>query len=340
MPSQMQVAFLEGPERITIAEAPVPRPGPGEVLLRVALCGLCGTDVHAYRLFPYRKPVVMGHEMVGEIAELGSDVENWKVGERVALNPLLRCGSCFWCRRGQWDLCPSTLRGSAGGFAQFRVAEAVYLHRMPPSLQFTEAALTEPVAVALHAVGNSGLRLGDWVVIYGAGAIGLLTLVVVKEAGAQEVYTVEVSSLRAQVARTLGADRVLIPGQEEVLSEIQKRTGVGADVVFECAGAAGAVESAGKVVRRGGEIVFVGSSLEPVPVPLRAWLVKGIRCRFMINYGDEFAQALEWLGRKRVSSEKVISGVIPLKRIATDGFQPLMASEAAGRILVDPWMEG
>jgi (R,R)-butanediol dehydrogenase/meso-butanediol dehydrogenase/diacetyl reductase len=176
-------------------------------------------------------------------------------------------------------------------------------------------------------------------VIYGAGAIGLLTLVVVKEAGAQEVYAVEVSSLRAQVARTLGADRVLIPGQDEVLSEIQKRTGIGADVVFECAGAAGAVESAGKVVRRGGEIVFVGSSLEPVPVPLREWLVKGIHCRFLINYGDEFPQALEWLGRKRVPTEKVISGVIPLKRIAADGFRPLMASEAPGKILVDPWME-
>ena len=91
---------------------------------------------------------------------------------------------------------------------------------------------------------------------------------------------------------------------------------------------------------QGDAIIPLDSSLEPVPVPLRAWLVKGIRCRFMINYGDEFAQALEWLGRKRVSSEKVISGVIPLKRIATDGFQPLMASEAAGRILVDPWMEG
>src|ERR1041385_3251328 len=213
----MRALLLSKPAHLEIADLPMPSPGPDEVLVRVAACGICGSDVHGYDGSSGRRipPLVMGHEAAGTVAEIGSRVEGLARGDRVTFDSTLYCGDCDFCRRGEVNLCDrrQVIGVScqdfrrAGAFAEFVVVPSRIVYRLPDSLPFTEAAMLEAVAVALHAVSLAPAA-ADAVVV-GAGMIGLLIVQALRVAGCSRVLVTDVDESRLKLAEKLGADATL-----------------------------------------------------------------------------------------------------------------------------------
>ena len=256
-----------GPGNVGVRDIPEPAPAAGQVLIKVAAAGICGTDLHIYHdEFKTKPPVVLGHELSGEVVALGDGVEDVALGTRVTTETYFStCGVCRYCRTGHENLCLNRRSiGSAvnGGFTSYVVVPAENVHPLPENLSFEAGALTEPLACVVHgALGTPTVRPGDVAVIAGPGAIGLLTLQVVKAAGAAVVMLgTGADAGRLELARTLGADEVLNVEQDEVEVLVRDLTseGLGADVVYECSGAGPAAQQLLKLVRRQGRYVQIG----------------------------------------------------------------------------------
>jgi len=262
----MKVATGVG--QLEICDIPEPSPAPTEVKIKVHSAGICGTDLHIYHNeFKVRPPVVLGHEISGEIVEIGTAVtSNLKIGNRVTSETYYQtCGSCMYCRRGERNLClnrHSIGSGVNGGFTQYLVVPAANIHKLPDNVDFEAGALTEPLACVVHAVLNSrSINPGDVAVVAGPGAIGLLTLQVLKAAGATVVMLgTNVDANRLDLAAQLGADYIINVQQDspEALVKDITQEGLGADVVYECSGAGPAAQQLLKLVRRQGRYVQIG----------------------------------------------------------------------------------
>lgn len=267
----MKAALFERPGLFHIVQRDLRRMDKGEVLVRVEACGICGTDLHIVdgtsRSTP---PVVLGHEYCGQIEDAGK-IPGLAHGMRVAIDPNISCGSCYYCRRGLVHLCEN-LRALGvdidGGMAEYCIVPEKQLHRLPEGMTADEGALIEPVSCAVHGVDKANIRAGDIVAILGGGAIGLVMLQLVKNAGAAQTILVEpVEAKRAQ-ARALGADLVIDPSSEDVSARIAERTGVGADVVIECVGKPSTMQQAIAIARRGGVVEFFGVCPVGVTIPV------------------------------------------------------------------------
>lgn len=258
----MKAALFEGPHRLHVAEKPLHPLQDEEVLIRVESCGVCGTDVHILegtsRSTP---PVVLGHEYAGIVEEVGRSVKGVRVGQRVAIDPNISCGTCDYCRRGLVHLC-SNLRALGvdidGGMAECSVVPASQAYPLPEGLSLEASAFVEPVSCVLHGIDRAHLQSGDTVVIVGAGTIGLIMLQLVRNAGATQVIVVEPLEHKREMARKLGAGEVIDPFACDVKSAVFDLTGLGADVVIECAGTGQAVELALALPRRGGVVELFG----------------------------------------------------------------------------------
>src|SRR5579871_3367321 len=214
----MKALLLSSYRNLELADLPVPAPAPDEVLIRVAACGICGSDVHGYDGSSGRRipPIVMGHEAAGTIAAVGSAVKTFAVGDRVTFDSTVYCGECPNCRRGNINLCDSrqVLGVScgeyrrAGAFAEFVAVPARILHHLPPNLPFEEAAMLEAAAVAIHAVSLAPLAAGDTALVVGAGTIGLLCLQALRAAGCSRILIADVDSTRLQLAASFGGTPV------------------------------------------------------------------------------------------------------------------------------------
>lgn len=275
--STMRAAVYAAPGSIDVKDVAVPEVGPADVLLRVRNCGICGSDVHSYRTGQFVLPgQVVGHEFVGETVDVvGEAVDGISVGERVTGFSINVCGTCFWCSRGAFPLCPELFHGSTGyglpgAFAEHVVIRdallGVSVHKLPDGLADSVAATVEPVSVAVGALSETKVQTGDQVVVLGAGPIGNACIQVAKAAGAGAVYAVETDELRQRLALEAGADAVHDPRSGDLLTWVQKQTGVGrhhfgaggmADLVLDCAGVPATVEACFEVVRPGGTIGFV-----------------------------------------------------------------------------------
>ncbi|MBT8359784.1 MAG: alcohol dehydrogenase catalytic domain-containing protein, partial [Deltaproteobacteria bacterium] len=242
----MYAAVLSGEKSITVQQVEKPAISANEVLVKVELCGICGTDLHAY-LHPGLCPVgtIFGHECAGVAAEVGSSVDHVKVGDRVAVHPAPGCGTCLNCLRGHDNACDELNIGNSlerpGAFAEFvRIARPEHaLYKIPETMSFAEAALIEPLATAFHAVRQSHIKSGDCAVVLGCGPIGLAVVQYLNLIGAGKIIVVEISAVRGELAVQLGADLVLDPITEgaELFSKVQVETGgEGAAVVYECTG--------------------------------------------------------------------------------------------------------
>lgn len=259
----MKAAVCESSRNITIKEVRMPQPGPDEALIRVRASGICGSDIRAYMgMHPaVVYPVTLGHEFAGEIAALGENVEGFEIEDDVIVEPLFPCGECAMCLAGDYNLCEDLVMTGyqmPGSFAEYTLAKAEFLYHKDESLSFNEAALIEPLAVALHAVKRAGIGIGDMVVIQGAGGIGLLTMQVAKKAGAMVIVT-DISTDKLHLAADLGADYVVnvaMSDLHELLMAITKDRG--ADIVIECAGNSETLAETVGLVRKGGTIVLVG----------------------------------------------------------------------------------
>jgi L-iditol 2-dehydrogenase len=298
MKAVMKVA--PGVGNIELREIDEPEVGAGQVKIKVHAAGLCGTDLHIYKdEFRSWPPVVLGHEVAGEIADTGEGVEGVQVGERVTTETYFStCGVCRYCRNGQTNLCLARRSiGSAvnGGFTQYLIVPAKNIHRLPPTVSFEAGALTEPLACVVNGVllNAPTVVAGDTAVIAGPGAIGLLTLQVLKSAGATVVMLgTNADEERLALARALGADHVLNIQQHEPLALVQEisEEGMGADVVYECSGAGPAAQQLLQLVRRRGRYVQIGLFGRAV-----SWDLDQLCYKELVATGSNASTPASWL---------------------------------------------
>ncbi|MEJ5375424.1 MAG: zinc-binding dehydrogenase [bacterium] len=312
-----------GPGNVDVVDTKEPRPQQGEVLIRVCMAGVCGTDLHIlHGLFPkVRPPVTLGHEFCGEVVEVGSGVRGWKPGDRVTVESASGfCGNCVHCVEGQTQRCEERLAfGYArdGGFAPFVTARASALHRLPDHVDFQEGALCEPLACATHAVmERSSLLCGQMALVAGPGPIGLLVLQVARAVGA-EVILVGTSEDRERLDLGLGmgARHVLVAGGAQNSELIGQWThGAGVDVAFECSGSIASFSSCIQWVKKGGQVVQVGLLGKEEILDLDSITYKEVELRgcFAHNHRS-WEKAIDLLQRKEVSLLPLVSGIYSLE---------------------------
>ena len=264
----MLVAELAAPRQFQLVEQPIADPSPGEVQVRVDAVGICGSDLHAYSEgaigdTPCQYPMVLGHEPAGTVVRAGAGVTGWSAGDRAALEPALYCYHCEPCRTGHHNVCEN-LRflgnpGYPGFFREFVNLPVSNLLPIPANLSLEHATLVEPLAVALHSMQFAAIRPGESVAVFGAGPIGLLTIVCLKVAGAGRIWAIEPLAHRREMARQMGADAVLDPAQGDAAAQILADTGRrGADCVIDCAAKEHTTNQAIRAARWAGRVVITG----------------------------------------------------------------------------------
>ena len=276
----MLAAFCTGKEAITVREADQPRPGPGDVLVRVRVCGICGSDLHFYGgSFPIPPDLSMGHEFAGEVAELGDGVTGFAVGDRVAVEPARRCTRCEYCLAGRYHLCRKRdFTPGNGALAEYVSLPAYMLHKLPDEVDFEVGALTEPLAVSVHGLHLVNVRAGERVLVMGCGTIGLMSILAARAMGA-EVAAIYRHDHQGEAALAAGAGRVLRDGETAGLEK------EGFDVVVETVGGhAPTLAQALGIVRPGGRISVLGVFTQPATLNALGLVLKEVTMVGGITY--------------------------------------------------------
>ena len=319
----MKALLLSSYKHLELADLPAPTPGPDEVLLRVAACGICGSDVHGYDGSSGRRipPIVMGHEAAGVIAAVGSSVKNFAVGDRVTFDSTVYCGECANCKRGDVNLCDRRqVVGVScgdyrrhGAFAEFLSVPARILYRLPDSFRYEEAALLEATAVAIHGVNLAELSGNETALVVGAGTIGILTLQALRAAGCSRVFVTDVDENRLALAKDLGATETLLSGDSLLPAILSRTENNGVDVVLECVGRDETVAASIDSVRKGGTVVLVGNITPNVNLPLQKVVTRQIRLQGSCGSAGEYPQAIEWMAAGKIQVKPLITAVAPLE---------------------------
>lgn len=336
----MKAAKIFGARDIRVEEAELPLLEAGKVLVKVDYAGICGSDMHEYLAgtFPIRTQPVLGHEFSGTVTEVGNGVTSLKPGDKVAVEPLIACGHCASCRRGMANLCTNSSGygySLSGGFAEYAVVRQENAFKLPEGMDVKLGALVEPTAVAVHAVRQSSLRLGDSAAIFGAGPIGLLLLQAVKAAGASEIFVVEVSDERREKALELGATHVLNPVETDAVTKIKELTDGGVDVAFDAAGVQATFLSGVNAVRKGGEFKVVSLWEQPVTFSPNSFVKTEAKITGSYAYVNLFPEVIRLLARGIIDGNKVITSLIPLDDIVEKGFETLTKDRKQCKILID-----
>jgi len=335
MSEEMPVAVYRAPGEVAVEQRPVPSPGPGQVLVEVGHCGICGSDIHLM-LEGWGKPgLVGGHEFTGTVTAVGPDAGDWTVGDEVVGGPSPRCGSCRRCREGKPSQCErrsGTVDSHLdnGAFARYILVDAQSLLRLPPGLAARDAALAEPLAVALHGITRSGITDQDTAMVFGAGPIGALTIVALVARGIP-VTVVEPGEARRRLARELGATDTVAPDELETYPpwEPERLSPRAVDVVLECSGKKAAMQAGFHQLRRGGRLVLVGAGIEaPSFDPNRLILNELEICGSFVYDADGFDQALALLASGAVPASLLIDP----HDIGLDGISVALEDLASGRI--------
>ena len=334
----MKALMLEQYENLQVIDMPEPACGPDEVLIRVAACGICGSDVHGYDGGSGRRipPIVMGHEAAGTIERVGADVTEYKLGDRVTFDSTVYCGQCEFCLRGEVNLCDNrqVLGVSCGdyrrngAFAELVAVPARILYRLPESFPMEEAAMLEAVSVALHGVRVTELKGGETALVIGAGMIGLLTAQAAREAGCSSVLIADIDAARLQMAADVGIPDTLQLSGNDLVAEVLRRTeGRGVDVVLEAVGRAETVVASIECVRRGGTVTLIGNIQPEVPLPLQRVVTREVRLQGSCSSAGEYTEAIRLLASGAITVKPLISAVSPLDE-AANWFKRLHAREA------------
>jgi L-iditol 2-dehydrogenase len=316
----MKALLLSEYRRLDLTDVATPEPQAGEVLLRVAACGICGSDVHGYDGSSGRRipPIVMGHEASGVVAAIGKGVSGFSEGDRVTLDSTVYCGECANCLRGDINLCDrrEVLGVScgdyrrAGAFAEFVSVPARIIHKLPDALAFEDAALLEAVAVALHAVSLVTIAPGSTALVVGAGTIGLLLQQTLRVAGCSRVFVADPDRTRLVLSQKLGATETLSENVAQRVSELTNGNGV--DVVAEAVGKSESIATSIDCVRKGGTVVLVGNITPEVKIHLQKVVSRQLRLQGSCASAGEYPRAIELMSQGQIQVKPLITAVAPL----------------------------
>jgi L-iditol 2-dehydrogenase len=334
-----RAAVLYAVGDVRVEDRPVPVPGPREVLVEVRSVGVCGSDVHYYEHgriadFVVREPMILGHEAAGVIVALGERADKHQIGQRVAMEPGVPCGSCHQCRVGRYNLCPYVRFFATppidGAFATFVVIDEDFAHPVPDSLSDDAAALIEPFSVGLWACRKAGVQPGESVLVTGAGPIGLLAMQAARCAGAGELTITDVNPSRLELARKLGASRTL-----DVRSEPLADAGVQADVLLECSGNLTAVTEGFGSLLPAGRAVLVGMGGDDVPLPLGLIQARELIVTGTFRYANIYPAAIALAATGQVDLDSLVTGRYGLDD-AEEALKASRSDPAAVKTVVAP----
>jgi L-iditol 2-dehydrogenase len=333
--------------RFEVRDVPKPEIAANEVLVEVKACGICGSDVHGMDGSSGRRkpPIIMGHEASGVVVEVGESVQRWQRGDRVTFDSTVYCGNCHFCRRGDVNLCDNrqVLGVSCdefkrdGALAQYVAVPELIVVGLPDGVSFEQAAMVEPVSIAVHAVARVPVQLNDTGVVIGAGVIGLLTIQALKARGCGFVMAVDTRQDRLDLARQLGADKCFNPEECDVVDEVMKRTGGrGADLAMEAVGFAPTVEMAVNAVRKGGSVGLVGNLSPAVELPLQAVVTRELSLFGSCASRGEYPACLDLIAGGMIQVDPLVSGLASLED-AGDWFARLHSGkESLMKVVVRP----
>ena len=336
----MKAAVYKKPNEMAVVEVPQPVAGPGEVVLKVHDCGICGSDLHAVQYgFGMPPDSVMGHEFCGEIVELGPEVGGYAIGDRVTALPYIGCGTCEQCAAGAGMHCEN-IRGLGlgqlpGAYAEYVMCGAKSLFKLPDNVDSRLGALVEPLSVGLHGVNRSGLGPGAACVVMGAGPIGLATLLWSKAKGAATVLVSELAPGRSELARRLGATEVVNPAVKDPAERMRELTGRGPDLVFECIGVKSTLESAINIAATLGRVVVLGVCMERDEITPVRCVFKEVTLTFALGYNDaEFQATIDALALRRIDPRPMVTDVIGVEQVP-EMFQTLRKPGGHAKVIVE-----
>ncbi|MFZ0744509.1 MAG: galactitol-1-phosphate 5-dehydrogenase [Terracidiphilus sp.] len=320
----MKALVLSAYKQLDLVNMPPPRTAEDELLIRIAACGICGSDVHGYDGSTGRRlpPIVMGHEAAGVVESVGSAVSNLRPGDRVTFDSTVYCGKCFFCLRGQVNLCDhrevvgvsTPLFRRMGAFAEYVTVPARIAYPLPENMPFAHAAMIEAVSVAVHAVSLTPIALDDTVVVVGAGMIGLLVLQAARLAGAGKIIVLDLDDTRLELARSLGATHTSNSSAADIVSKVlDLTTGRGAECAIECVGTTIPVKLALDSVRKGGAVTLVGNVAPTVEFGLQSAVTRQIRVQGSCASSGEYPACISMISRGAIRVDQLISAVSPLE---------------------------
>ena len=324
----MKALVLEQYSQFSFKDVPTPHTTAQDVLIRVKACGICGSDVHGMDGSTGRRqpPIIMGHEASGVIEHVGSNVTDWKKGDRVTFDSTVYCGNCWYCRRGKINLCDNrrVLGVSCddyrldGAFAEYVAVPQHILYRLPDDLAFPQAAMVEALSIAFHAINRTPVSLNDTALVMGTGMIGLLVVQLLRIAGCGQIIAVDTDQDRLDMACKLGADVGLNSDERDVKSSVLTCTqNRGADIAFEAVGITPTISTAIASLRKGGSLTLIGNVSRNVEMPLQEVVTREITFYGSCASSGEYPSCLDMIARGKVDVDMLISATAPLSEGAS-----------------------
>lgn len=324
---KMRVAVMDGKREVSLKSTDIPVPKDNEVLIKVDTVGVCGSDLHYYSQgkigdMIVKTPFILGHECAGVIVDIGKKVQNLSIGDKVAVEPGVPCGKCEFCLQGKYNLCSDLVFMATppdnGCLMDYIVYPSQWVFKIPDNMSFAEGALIEPLAVGMHAVAQAQADIGKSALIFGAGCIGLVTLLTLKSRGITNIYIVDMIDSRLDKAKELGATETINVKNKNVTTIINKLTdGKGVDMVFEMTGSPQAISQTVKTVKKGGTIICVGlGSEKDVSFDLGGLIWKEATLKTVFRYRNLYPSAIEAVSKGIIPVKEIISHIYNLEDIS------------------------
>lgn len=347
----MKAARWYAAKDIRVEQTTIPTPNDNQVKIEVKFAGICGSDLHEYthgpQLIPTEKPyplnghkgvTTLGHEFSGVVVEIGKNITKFKKGDRVTVEPIFRNPESQFIASGEYNLSePLGFVGltANGAFAKFVVVEDYMVHKMPDKMTFEQGAIVEPAAVAAYAIQQSGMKMGDTVLVAGAGPIGLLTVQVALASGASQIFVSDISENRLKKAKEIGATHTFDARDKEIPKKIKEMTGVGVDIFIDAAGVQASFDTGINSLRNGGTAILVALFAKEVVHNALNQTLRELTIKGTAAYRNIFPETIALINSGRLPVEKLITSVISLDEIVEKGFETLTKDPSEVKILVD-----
>jgi L-iditol 2-dehydrogenase len=347
MSSTMKAAVLDKPLSIEVKDVDIPNPGKNEALIKVYCIGVCGSDVHYYEhgkigRYEVKDPIILGHEVAGEVVKIGEDVTDVSVGDRVAVEPGVTCGRCQYCKSGRYNLCPDVVFMATppinGSWAEYVTVRSDFLFKLPDEMSFEAGALLEPLSVGYHAMNRGKVGPADRVFITGLGPIGILAIQAAKMFGVSEIYASDVVPYRRQLAADMGLTAVIDPINENVQERLGELTGnEGVNVIIETSGNGRVISDTVEQVKRGGRIVLIGlPTMNEIPLDISQIIDLEIDVHGVFRYANTYPAVIQALSRSSLDIEKMITHKFALQDIKAAVEVARIQKDSSMKVMIYP----